>query len=133
MSDIFSAAGLFFAVVGLFYSAWYSEIRDALNLKKATHKADRNPEIRNIEATQRSKAIPIALLTSVFAIILIPDFFKVIIFSWKLFSDEGVVAVQSYSSVRTLFCIIVLSTSALSVHAWLRVFRLHSKLVEFKT
>jgi hypothetical protein len=133
MSDIFSSASLFFAVVGLLYSAWYGEIRDALELKKAPKREDRKPEIRKMKSAQRSKAIPLALVATVFAAVLIPDYLKILLCSWQLYSSEGFGAIRSYSAVCTLFSAMVVITCILSIHTWHLVYRLRRTLIKFRS
>ncbi|MCK5117433.1 MAG: hypothetical protein KAR44_12605 [Candidatus Aegiribacteria sp.] len=132
MSDTMSAASLFFAVIGLFYGSWFGDIQTELRREKAIHRPDRTSTIRDMEAAKRSKAVPLALVSTVFAVVLLPDLVQLFASATRSFWNDGLGAFCHYSSVKTLFSAMVIIGCVMSVHAWHLVVKLNNRIASFK-
>ena len=116
MSDLLSAASLFLAVIGLLYSAWYSEIIKAIALTAPIHKDDQGPIIRKKKAAYQSRALPLAIASVTLAAVLTPDLISVTIFALRTVYQKGFAAVILFNPVKTLFCAIAVTSIGLAVH-----------------
>lgn len=133
MSDLLSASSLYLAVLGLLYSAWYSEIGHALTVKVPSFKEDRDAVIEVIRHTLRAKALPLALGSVVLSAILAPDAIQITIDSLDFFLAHGTLAFGSYDAVGTLYVAITMFTFALTMHMISLIIRLRQKLKKLKT
>jgi hypothetical protein len=116
MSDLLSAASLFLAVLGLLYSAWYSEMTSALEERLPRFAEDRSRVERKARAAYRARAIPLAVGSIVLTIILLPKFINIVSYSIGEFRERGLRTIRDYDVVSTLFCAIVVVTAGAAVH-----------------
>lgn len=103
MSDILSALSLLLAVLGLLYSAWYSELSSATKENIPKFKEDRKPVLERIQSVYYSKSLPLSASALIISIIILPDFIKIIIETIGTFQEYGIYSVKYYDSVKSLF------------------------------
>jgi len=117
MSDLLSAASLFLAVLGLLYSSWYAEIRQASDLAIPPHKPDRGSAISKVRAAYYTRALPLVIGAATVSIILFPDLICTLWSSFRTYRDLGFRAIRSYDAVKALFCAIWVMTMIFTIHA----------------
>jgi hypothetical protein len=71
--DLLSAESLILAVVSGLLALWYSEIQAALRLEKKLRVEDRGPEIDTMTGVLWRRAIPLAVLATLAAVIFAPN------------------------------------------------------------
>jgi len=128
MSDLLSAASLFLAVLGLLYSSWYGEVRQALDLAIPPHKDDRRPVLSKVSAAYYTRTLPLVIGAASVSIILLPDLLRTLWSSFHSYRDLGFCAIRSYDAVKTLFCAIWAMTIMFTVHAFFLARNLKTKL-----
>lgn len=132
MNDLLSAASLFLAVLGLLYSAWYSEIRETLALQAPDYKDDRGPLIERVRAAYWTRAVPLAFGAVALALILTPDLVRTVWSFGAALWTVGLKTLATYDAVRTLFCAIAAMTIGFAIHACLLAVHLKRRLRELK-
>jgi len=132
MSDLLSAASLFLAVLGLLYSAWYTEIRRAIDLPVPPHKQDRKPLIPQVRAAYYQRAVPLVVGAAAVSVILLPNVAETVVSSFHTYWTLGFTALKSYDSVNTLFCAIWAVIMTFTVHALGLAKGLNNKLCKLK-
>jgi hypothetical protein len=71
--DLLSAESLILAVVSGLLALWYGEIQTALHLEKELRVEDRTPEIDTMSAALWRRAMPLAVLAALAALIFAPN------------------------------------------------------------
>jgi len=132
MSDLLSASSLFLAVIGLLYSAWYSEIIKSIKSEISRHRDDRESTIIQVRNTYWSRVLPLAIATTSLSLILLPDFISIIYRVFKIFQSRGLSSVYLYDSVQTLFFAIAIMTFGLAVHVIRLAYKTLSHLHKLK-
>lgn len=128
MSDLLSAATLLLTVLGVVYSAWYSDIINAIGIKIPDHAANREPERKIVRGSLYGKALPLAVAASVLALLFLPDAFSIAVGGVRELVTKRCAAFQEYNAVAAAFLVVVILTSALSGYLLFLVCRLHTKL-----
>jgi len=116
MSDILSALSLLLAVLGLLYSAWYSELSSAIKENIPKFKEDRNPVLERVQSILFTKSLPLSISASIISLIILPDFIKIIIETIGTFKEYGISSVKYYDSVKSLFFATFILLIILTVH-----------------
>jgi len=116
MSEILSAASIFLAVLGLLYSSWYPEIKAAINEKIPHFKEDRKAVKQKVNEAYHFRIFPIALAALFLALILLPDFIKLVSSSCFEYSRSGIIALRHFHAGKTLFCAIFFMAGGLAIH-----------------
>lgn len=116
MSDILSALSLLFAVLGLLYSAWYSELNSAMKENIPKFKEDRRPILEKVQSVFYSKSLPLSISALIISLIILPDFIKIIIEISCVVQKNGISSVKYYDSVKTLFFFTFILLIVFTVH-----------------
>jgi len=116
MNDLLSASSLFLAVIGLLYSSWYNEIKNAENLIPEKHKDDRKKSTNIVSTTYHNRALPLALATSILTLILLPDLIKIIIEAVNRIISYGFKSFINYNAVKLMYFAISITTIGLAFH-----------------
>ncbi|MFA7290420.1 MAG: hypothetical protein WC055_16210 [Melioribacteraceae bacterium] len=119
MSDILSALSLFLAVLGLLYSAWYSEINSAVNEVIPKFIQDRKPVKDRITSAYYNKSLPLSFSGILISFIILPDFLRILFEVYVEFNKNGLRAISNYDSVKALFCAIFFLQVVFSIHLFL--------------
>ncbi len=72
MADLLAATSLLATIIAVLYSVWYQEIKSSLAIKPERKRADREPQIRQVEATLRTRGIPLAAAGCLLCAVLVP-------------------------------------------------------------
>jgi hypothetical protein len=126
--DVLSAASLLAAIVGLLYSLWYPEMREALAAERMLHRQDREPSIAVVREAIRTKALPLFLASSVQVLIFGPDALTAIRKIIKLTSPPGQPVSVEYDSVQAAFVVVYIVSVLLATLALAMLWRLRQKL-----
>jgi hypothetical protein len=124
VGDLLSAASLLFAVVGVLYGLWYPEITEAQAIDIPEHGPNRVKPRRQVTSVLLGRALPLALASTLVALIFLPDVIVIAVGSIRRLQADGADAVRAYDAVQTSFCVVVLFTSAIALHSVARVWRL---------
>jgi hypothetical protein len=112
MADLLSSGALLAAVLSLFYTLWYPEIRLALDtLKPRDHVEDSQKDIETLAAIQRRRVRPLLVGSSVMTIALVPDAYGVI-----RRSVEALATAWTYDAVSTLYLLMLGFMIGLVIH-----------------
>lgn len=107
-ADLLTAAGLLLATIGLVFSAWHSEMSDAIRITKPRKRLDREPQITTVRRTLWSRAVPLQIAVTLLAAALAPPALSVL--SDALTDQLG----NPYDPVRAIFVGVWLLTVALT-------------------
>lgn len=132
MSDLLSAASLFLAVIGLLYTAWYTEIRVVLDTTIPTHVPDRRPLSLLVHSAYLTRALPLLIGALAVSLALLPDVSRTVWRSLQAYRHFGVQAIESYDAVQTLFCAIWMTTVFFALHSHFLCRDLRKKLAKLK-
>jgi len=127
MSDVLSAASLFLAVIGLLYSVWYAEIREAIEVNVPPHKEDRGPAIKKTRRTYSTRALPLAVVSLTLAVVLAPELISVAVSTATIIAQERVSALRRYDVVWSLFCAVAITSIGLAIHTSRLAWRTRSR------
>jgi len=116
VSDLLSAASLLLAFVGLLYSAWYDEVKQAIKIDVPEHKEDREPAIEAVSAALRTRACPLAIASAALGILLLPDLVRVLWHALGTLLTYRVSALRVFDAVRTLYCVVAVTALWLAFH-----------------
>ncbi len=116
MNDLLSASSLFLAVIGLLYSSWYNEIKKTIDLIPEEHLEDRKKSIKTASTVYHTRALPLALATSILTLILLPDFIKILIEAIDSLISIGLKSYKNYNAVKLMYFAIFITTLGLSCH-----------------
>jgi hypothetical protein len=134
MSDLLSASSMFLAVISLLYSSWYPEISSNIKIEgKTDFKADNKEIIKKVKNTLLFRALPLSASSFLLFCILLPDFIKIIGASINRFYSPKYSFATDYDAVKTLFCIIVLSTAILFIHLFIQTLNLRKNYIKLNT
>lgn len=112
MADLLSSGALLAAVLSLFYTLWYPEIRLALDtLKPKDHVEDSQKDIESLAAIQHRRVLPLVVGSSAMTSALVPDAYGVI-----RRSVEALVAAWTYDAVSALYLLLVGFMIGLVIH-----------------
>jgi len=126
--DVLSAVSLLAAIVGLLYSLWYPEMREALAAERMLHRQDREPSIAVVRDAITTRALPLALASFVQVLIFGPDALTAIRNIVKLSGPPGQPAAVEYDSVQAAFVAVYAVSVLLATLALAMLWRLRSKL-----
>jgi hypothetical protein len=128
MSDVLSAASLLLAVIGLLYSAWYSELREALAVQVRPHVDDRKPEIAQVQNAS-SKALPLFLGGLVMTAVLTPVFCAAVRATIEAAREPA----SHYDAVVAMFAAIYVTTGFMTLHLGKMFVRLRGVLSKLRS
>lgn len=111
-SDLLSAAALLLTFVTILYSLWYPEITKVIDIKVQKEKVDNRANYKSAKTVLKSKAIPLAIASFSFGLILIPDAFKIIHLTYTLFWNGK----WNYSAINTSLVFLTFYANALSFY-----------------
>ena len=125
MGDVLGAASLMATVVAILYSLWYPEISDVFRLEWREFHADRKAQLPTIKRALWAKAVPLALVSALPALVFAPDVSRVVVDALRDIG-QGRTSI-TYDSVRAalvgVYVLIVLLVVVAIVQA-MRVWRL---------
>jgi len=78
MADLLAATSLLATIIAVLYSVWYPEIESSREIKPERKRADRDPQIRQVEATLRTRAIPLMTAGCLLCVVLAPELLRVL-------------------------------------------------------
>ena len=130
MSDLLSAASLLLTLMGIVYGIWYAEIVAAQNADVPLQYADRDTVRGQVKAALFTKALPLAIATTVLAAIFLPNA-GTIALSWLgSFLAVTAQAFAHYNAVIATFCFVEILSIALAVQTVALAISLCGKLRE---
>ncbi|MFW0753187.1 hypothetical protein ACN1C3_00345 [Pseudomonas sp. H11T01] len=106
MSDLLSASSLLLAIAAILFSLWYSEISKALDVLPAKFKEDNVSNYRLVKNVLYGKALPVAVMAALIALIFLPDAIRITIESFVSLSSADTRDTYSYDAVRTAYCFV---------------------------
>lgn len=99
MADLLSSGALLAAVLSLFYTLWYPEIRTSLDtLKPKDHVEDSKDDIRSLDAVKSRRVLPLLIGSCAMTVALLPDTCGVIRRSIEAFGGSW-----TYDAVSALY------------------------------
>jgi len=101
-SDLLGGAALALAGLSIFYSLWAPEIEAASKIQGRDHRADRGPQIRAVQGTRRTRAIPLAFAASLVAALLAPPVIAILAPSISHLLNNPGRALADYNAVEAL-------------------------------
>lgn len=125
MSDLLSASSLLMAIAAILFSLWYPEIVKALEISPKKHSADNVASRNFVSSVLFSKALPVAIMAIVVALIFLPDAFKLVKQSYNTFQHLGLSSLENYDAVRTAYCFVTFLSVVLAIYMWVFVGKLY--------
>jgi hypothetical protein len=116
VSDLLSAASLLLTIVAVIYAVWYPAIIGALDIVPEQHSEDNAGNYRRVRDIQRSKAVPLMVVTVLLTFIFIPDAVAITLSSAARYRELGVSALRHYSAVTTSFVLVTCLLGVLAIH-----------------
>jgi hypothetical protein len=117
MSDLLSASSLLMAIAAILFSLWYADIAKALEISPRPYQEDNIGNLQTIKRVLYSKAVPVAIMATLVAIIFIPDAIRLCIDSWKLNQKSSWKEFfAAYDAVRTAYCYVSFLSLALAIY-----------------
>jgi hypothetical protein len=125
MSDLLSASSLLMAIAAILFGLWYSEIARVLNVKPNQYVEDNAESKRIVTTVFFTKAVPVAFMAFVVALIFLPDAFMLVGGSYRAYTQNAYVAIK-YDAVATAFCFVNLISIWLSLYMFVLLCQLWS-------
>jgi len=116
MSDLLSASSLLMAVVAILFSLWYSEISSALGIEQKKYAEDNKGNRQLVRNILVSKAIPVTFMAVLVSLTFLPDSVLLMKESFYTYQFKGINALESYSAVKTAYCLVTLMTVVLAIY-----------------
>lgn len=126
MSDLLSASSLLMAIAAILFSLWYADIAKALEVKPGKYSVDNVASRQYVGGVIFSKAVPVATMAGLVAIIFIPDAIKIFVDSLEVYKQNGLkILWTEYNAVKTAYCYVSLLSAVLAIY----MFRLVGNLI----
>lgn len=123
MSDLLSASSLLMAIAAILFSLWYGDISKALEISPKVHREDNVGAKKSVSNTIYSKALPVAIMALLVALIFLPDAIRITKESLSVYFSNEPDAFQ-YEAVKTAYCFVTLLSAALACYMWILVWKL---------
>lgn len=88
LTDVLSAASLFLALLGMLYSAWYGEVKEASGIVRKLKRADRSPQIEEVCRVLVARVLPL-LTGSLLLLVALLDT------AWSILSESTTLVLQA--------------------------------------
>lgn len=124
MSDLLGVAGLFLGVLGFLYGAWYADLERASSATVPDYREDSAAIRRLVDGVLATKAMPLAAGATALFVILLPDAIAVLHEAWLDLSQHTWGSWRYYSSVKALFCLVVVASGWLALHLLATIWKL---------
>lgn len=114
MSDILSSASLLLAILTTVFGLIYPTIKEVIDLKVATHKADNSANYKKALLIRKTRLIPLLFGSIILTLVFIPELIKQVAKSIKTFSKSGF-DFNTYDTVMASFIIVTLFMITLTI------------------
>jgi hypothetical protein len=114
-SNLLTSAALALAALSMFFSLWWTEVEDGLDVTIEVHRVDRGPEISKVTSKLRRRALPLAFSSCVLVVMLAPPAIAVLVDFFRSIVTHGVYALRNYNSVDAMFIAVWSATLALAL------------------
>lgn len=133
MSDLLSASSLLMAIAAILFSLWYADIAKALEIVPKKFKEDNVADYHDVKNVIYAKAVPVAVMAGLVAVIFLPDAITITIESIKIYRKGGLQSIVSgYNAVKTAYCYVSLLSAILAVYMFILVKKLCALCAELK-
>lgn len=123
MSDLLSASSLLLAIAAILFSLWYPDIISALNEKDTGYWENNVAPRSRVVSVIFGKALPVALISLLVAVIFLPDAVKITFDSISTYRRTGL-SIDGYDAVRTAYCFVTVLSVVLTIYMWVLVVKL---------
>lgn len=130
--NLLSASSVTLGVMTALYAHWSVEVTSALALEKAYHREDRNPAISELKRVGRYRALPIAVVSTVFVLLLIPPVLDIVLDAGAAIIEDPRNAAANYDPVAAMFAMVWLLITLLVGHSWGTWCRVRRTVEEFR-
>jgi hypothetical protein len=116
MADILSSATLLLTLIGLIYSVWYPELMEVLEIKVPEYREDRKKPLRKVRSAFTTKALPLAIFSTLLTLAFTPIAISVVRISIRTFLEDPWSYMSKYDPVSTVFFLVIVGTAIFAVH-----------------
>lgn len=116
MGELIGAASLLLAAIGVLYSVWYPEIREAVDVHVPLHLDDAGPERERVAQALHHRARPLFWSAAILALLLIPDSIRILFGSVAHWSAAGWEALLDYEATQAALLAILVFLLVFTVH-----------------
>lgn len=124
MGDLLSASSLLIAIAAILFSLWYVEITKVLEIVPKTYREDNVGARKTVSSALLTKAMPVAVMALLIALIFLPDTVGLIKEAWRAYQESGIAALEQYDAVKMAYCFVTILAIVLTIYMWLLVARL---------
>jgi hypothetical protein len=117
--DLLGAESLLIAVLGVLLGVWYPEISVAIHIEVPKSPKDvRNIDKVSVQTALATKALPIALMSSITCLIFLPNSIGISIDAVRDVAKRGWSALRDYDAVMTALVVVTIFAAILALYCF---------------
>lgn len=114
MSDILSSASLLLAILTTVFGLVYPTLKEILDLKVATHKADNRANYKKALIIRKTRLLPLLLGSVILTLVFIPELIKQLVNTYHIITEKGF-HFKDYDTVIASFIVVSLFMIVLTI------------------
>ncbi len=132
MSDILSSASLLLAILTTVFGLIYPTIKEVLDVKVATHKADNSANYKKAKLIRKTRLFPLLVGSIILTLVFIPELIKQTTNAIKIIAKYGF-DLKTYDTVIASFIVVALFMVVLTISIIITTIEFQKKLTSLKS